>query len=291
MTNIKLNGLTGLIVAAFLAVAVLPAFAETDFSKPEELVTRAKGTFEDFVADPDMAWFRDNLKYAKALMIVPRILKGGFVIGGSGGSGVLTALDLKTGDWSNPAFYTMGSVSFGLQIGGAADQVLLLIMTEKALDSYLSGSFKLGVDVSVAAGPVGAGVGASGVPADIYAYHRSKGVFGGMKIDGAIIKVRSDWNESYYGKFMRPTDILIRRTADNPHAMDLRIALSRSTRGTKQKSASQAGNGVYHRVEKGETLYRISKQYGVSVEELRRLNNIGTDNTIHPGQRLMVSPK
>jgi lipid-binding SYLF domain-containing protein len=126
-----------------IAVIVLPAAADNDFTKPEELVTRAKGTFEDFVSDPNMDWFRNNLKFAKAVMIIPRIIKGGFFIGGSGGNGVLSALDSKTGDWSNPAFYTMGSVSFGLQIGGAADQVLLLVMTDKAMESYLSGSLRI----------------------------------------------------------------------------------------------------------------------------------------------------
>ena len=121
-------------------------YADKDFSKPEELVVNAKETFENFVADPNMTWFRDNLKNVKAVMIVPRILKGGFIIGGSGGHGALLARDTKTADWSSPAFYTMGSVSFGLQIGGAADQVILMIMTQKAMDSYLSGSFKLGAD-------------------------------------------------------------------------------------------------------------------------------------------------
>jgi LysM repeat protein len=160
-------------------------------------------------------------------------------------------------------------------------------MTKKAMDSYLSGSFKLGTDVSVAAGPVGAGVGAAGL-ADIYAFHRSKGVFGGLKIDGAVIAIRGEWNDSYYGKSVRPTDILIRRDVNNPHSADLRIALARAAH-TVQRKPSPETKSRYHVVKSDDTLYRISRQYGLSVDELCRLNNMSKTDIIRPGQKLLVS--
>jgi lipid-binding SYLF domain-containing protein len=228
MNIINRKSILGLVIATLFAFTFSPGHAkDKEFSKPEELVTRAKATLESFAADENMIWFRNNLKNAKAVMIVPRILKAGFIVGGSGGSGALLARDTKTGDWSNPAFYTMGSGSIGLQIGAAADRVILMIMTKKAMDSYLSGSFKLGTDVTVAAGPFGTGAGVQRLVADVIAFHQSKGVFGGLKIDGAVIAIRDKWNSGYYGKEVRPTDILILRSVDNPRSADLRGAVKK----------------------------------------------------------------
>jgi SH3 domain-containing YSC84-like protein 1 len=295
MIRIKAMTILGLAVVFFLTLTAGPAMGKDDFSKPEELVIRADATFKDFISDPNMGWFRSNLKTAKAIMIVPRIIKGGFIIGGSGGSGALLAFDAKTANWSNPAFYTMGSVSFGLQIGGAVDQVILLIMTRKGMDSYLSGSFKLGADVSVAAGPVGQGVGATGVLVDIYAFSRSKGAFGGLKIDGAVIAIRDEWNSSYYGKTVRPSDILILRNVDNPDADGLVGTLTAATRDKRDasppvKTSMPPSAGQYHLVKSGDTLYGIATQNGISVDELCRLNSISKTDIIHPGQKLKTSP-
>jgi len=123
------------------AVPVPSLWAEDDFSRPEELVSRAQTTFERFVADPDMWWFRDHVKEAKALFIVPRLIKAGFIFGGTGGSGALVARGQDANAWSDPAFYTMGSVTFGLQIGGAADEVVLMVMTRTGM-RYFSARLK-----------------------------------------------------------------------------------------------------------------------------------------------------
>jgi lipid-binding SYLF domain-containing protein len=174
-----------------------------------------------------MGGFREQVRKAKAVLIVPRLIKAGFIIGGSGGSGTLLALDDKTGTWSYPAFYTMGSGSFGLQIGGAADQVVLLVMTKKGLDSLLSSSFKLGADASVAAGPTGQGKAAA--TADILAYARSKGAFGGLTVEGSVIKIRDEWNKTYYGQTVRPLDILVLHKVVNTQADPLRQAVGKTT--------------------------------------------------------------
>jgi len=193
------------------------------YTKPEELVEKSAIVFKSFMADPQMEWFRKHIGQAKGIFIIPQLIKGGFMIGGAGGSGVLLAYDPSQG-WSYPAFYTMAALSLGFQIGGETSEVILMVMTDKGIDSFLSTSFKLGADVSIAAGPVG--VGAKAQIADILAFARSKGAFAGVSIEGAIIKYRDEWNRQYYKRPVRAVDILIKRNVVNPHADRLRKLLS-----------------------------------------------------------------
>ena len=188
------------------------------------LVDRSTILLKSFGQDPNMDWFKSNVQYAKAVFVVPQMLKAGFFLGGSGGSGVLLSRALKTNTWSYPVFYSMGSVSFGLQFGGEASEIVLMVMTKKGMDSMLTTSFKVGADVTVAAGPVG--VGAKAATTDILAFARSKGAFMGIAIEGAIIKPRQKWNTAYYKKPVSPADIIIRKTATNPHADKLRQAVA-----------------------------------------------------------------
>ncbi len=204
-----------------------------DYSEPQALVDQSTIVFQRFKEDPNMTWFRDNVQYAKAIFIVPQMLKAGFVIGGSGGSGALLSRDMKTGDWSYPAFYTMGSVSLGLQIGGETSEIILMIMTDKGMDSMLTTAFKLGADATVAAGPVGTGVKAA--TTDILAFAKSKGAFAGISIEGAVIKPRDKWNAAYYGKPVSPADITIRHTVTNPHADKLRALVIEQGKQTTTK--------------------------------------------------------
>ena len=189
----------------------------------EALVDAATESVNTFTIDPDMEWFRDNMSKAKGVLIVPSLVKGGFIFGGSGGSGVLV---VKGDDniWSDPAFYTMGSGTIGLQLGVEVSEIILMIMTDKGVDALLTSSFKLGGDVSIAAGPIGAG--AKAQTADILAFSRTKGIYGGVNIEGAVLKIRNDWNQDYYGSNTSPRAILIEGTATNSHADDLRNAVA-----------------------------------------------------------------
>ena len=187
------------------------------------LVDAASNSVNTFTIDPDMKWFRNNMNNAKGVLIVPQLVKGGLIFGGSGGSGVL----LVKGDgniWSDPAFYTMGSGTVGFQIGIEVSEIILMVMTEKGVDALLTSSFKLGGDVSIAAGPIGAG--AKAQTADILAFSRTKGIYGGVNIEGAVLKIRNDWNHDYYGKETSPREILIERSATNSHADELRNAVA-----------------------------------------------------------------
>jgi lipid-binding SYLF domain-containing protein len=131
-----------------------PASAD-DKAKAQEVVDKMTEAFHNLSVDPNMVWFRDNLKHAQAVLIL-REWRAGFILGGAGGSGVMMSRDAH-GKWSYPAFYGLGAGSVGLQIGAETSEVALLIMTEKGRDALLTTEVKLGGDITVAAGPVGAG--------------------------------------------------------------------------------------------------------------------------------------
>ncbi len=195
------------------------------------LVDKSRITVESFLADKDMAWFQDHMKDAKGLLIVPELLKGGFILGGSGGSAVLVVRDEKTGKWSEPVFYTMGSVTFGLQIGGEKAEVIMLVNTVKGIESLYSTSVKLGVGSSIAAGPVGGGAGAkANLNADFLSFARTKGAYVGLSLEGSVISIRDSWNKAYYGKEVRPVDILVTKKVSNKHSEALQSVLDKFTK-------------------------------------------------------------
>jgi len=205
--------------------SALPARAEY-YTNPESLVNQATVVYRGFLADPDMQWFRNNVSTARGIFIVPQLLRGGFIVGGSGGRGVLLALDPTSGRWSSPAFYSMGSLSVGFQIGADASEIILLVMTDRGLNAMLSTDFKLGADVAVAAGPVG--ISAKAQTADILAFGRSQGLYGGISLEGAIINPLDDWNRQYYTSPVQIFDILITQKYTNPQADALRQLLPKA---------------------------------------------------------------
>lgn len=223
------RGMAGLVLAlALLGISIQPA-AAADPVEQQGTVDKALVTFRSFMVDKDMDWFHKNLKNAKALLIVPNLLKAGFILGGSGGSGVLVARDKKTGDWSQPAFYTLGSVTFGLQIGGESAEVIMMIQTQKALDALYTTEFKLGGDASVAAGPVGVGS-KSAVMGDVVSFAKSKGLFAGLNLEGSMVKVSDGSNKAYYGKAVSPLDIIVKGAVSNPGSAKLREALKEAAK-------------------------------------------------------------
>lgn len=194
----------------------------------QQLVEKAQHTVTSFMEDPNLTWFQDHVKEAKALLIIPQQLKAAFFFGADGGSGVLVARDNKTGEWGEPTFYVLGGLSFGFQFGGEASEVIILAMTQGAVEKLYSSSFKLGGDASVAAGPYGAGVeGATSanLNADFLSFSRSKGAYAGVSLEGSIIYADDDSNKAYYGKKVRPVDILVTKSVNNKHSAGLRQAI------------------------------------------------------------------
>ncbi|MCB1745132.1 MAG: peptidoglycan-binding protein [Gammaproteobacteria bacterium] len=189
----------------------------------QQLVDKAERTLHAFQDDPQMDWFRENLRHARGVLIVPDLLRAGFIFGGAGGQGVLLGRARAGNLWSMPAFYDIGSVSFGLQIGAEVAEVMLLIMTERGLHAIFSTDFKLGAEVSVALGPTG--VAAKAATADVLAYSRAQGAFAGLTLEGAIVAPKDDWNAAYYGKTVKPIQIIKAHAVSNEGAERLTQAL------------------------------------------------------------------
>jgi lipid-binding SYLF domain-containing protein len=218
------------LIGAFLTV---PGMAlATDKADAQATVTKANMTFNSFMSDKNFTEMRKLSRSAKGIFIAPQVLKGAFVWGVSGGTGVLLVRE-EGGKFTHPAFYTIGSVSFGFQIGGQASEIILLAMTDRGVTTLLQNSVKLGADVGIAAGPYGAGAQAAtaNISADILSFSRSKGLYGGVSLDGAIVDVRDSLNKAYYGKPVTPTDILVKKNVSNAHADKLRASVARISGG------------------------------------------------------------
>lgn len=279
------------VIGGIVAFLVLGSSIQTRAAEPvkqQELVERARVVFESFMADEGMSWLRQNLDQAEGLIIIPSLLKGGFVLGGSGGNGLLIVRDKKTGRWSQPGFYAIGSVTFGLQIGGEAAEVIMMVRSRKGVDKLLTTSFKLGGDTSIAVGPVGAGA-KTNITADILSFARTKGAYVGASFEGAVVKTKDKWNEAYYGKAVSPVDIFVKHAVSNPGAAGLLKAVAEAERREESRATSQ-GTGRYYVVQRGDTLSGIAREYGLSVDELCGLNQIQKTDTIYPGQKLVVAP-
>lgn len=210
--------------AAVNILGVTMAFSAEAIAQ-QQLVDKAQLTLEAFASDPQL---KDQLKGlskdARALFIVPQFMRGAFIFGGAGGSGVLIARDEKTGRWGDPVFYNIGSASFGAQIGADVSEMVLVVRTPKGLEEFFTNDFKLGANAGMATGPVGAGMSVQGIAADIVSYARQKGAFAGMALDGAFVSVSNDSNQAYYGKPVRPTDIIVKKEIGNPKSLQLRAA-------------------------------------------------------------------
>jgi SH3 domain-containing YSC84-like protein 1 len=195
----------------------------------EAVINQATLTWHNFMQDPDLSGFRAHLKRVHGLLIFPRLMKGAFVFGMEGGSGVLFVRDEKTGSWSEPAFYEVSSASFGLQAGVETSEAILVIQTRKGIESLLSSTIKLGADASAVIGPKGSGIeGATSMSMgkDFVTYARTKGAFVGLSIEGASIRTRDDLNKTYYDSAVRPSDIvLVRSVKANPQSQMLRQAV------------------------------------------------------------------
>jgi lipid-binding SYLF domain-containing protein len=217
-----------------LSAAAVPQVWADDAQDARQLVDKARLTLESFQGDPQMGpGLRAIVRKAKGVMIYPQVLRGAFLFGGAGGSGVFLARS-KDGDvWSGPAFYTIGQASFGLQAGADASEAVVVALTERGVTALLGSAAKLGANASIAIGPVGAGAEAAtaNLSADLVSYTRNKGLYAGVSIEGAVIGAREGWNQAYYGKPVTPTEILVEHKVSNPQAAELIAAVARMGRG------------------------------------------------------------
>jgi SH3 domain-containing YSC84-like protein 1 len=215
-------------LVALSVVATTRAAWAADADDAQRTVDKARVAFDDVIKAKGFGSLRSGLKTAKGVMIFPSILKGGFVVGGSGGTGVLLVRG-DGGAWSEPAFYTLGAVSVGLLAGGQSSEVVILINSQTGLDRLLTTSVKLGGDASIAAGPVGEGK-AANLTADFVSYAKSKGAYIGASIEGSVLDVRATLNHGYYGKPVTPVDILVKREVSSKQSEGLRAAVAAHSR-------------------------------------------------------------
>lgn len=195
--------------------------AET--TEQQRLVEKAQLTLEAFSTYPELlAMIHDSATDIKAIFIAPRLVRGAFVFGGAGGSGVLLIKYQETGDWSQPVFYTIGSASFGFQIGLDTSELLMIVRTDRGLKKFYNTSFTVGGDATMSLGPVGEGASLHGIKADLVSYARSKGAFVGIALDQAIIVASDEANQAYYQQPVKPIDILLKGSVSNPDADQLR---------------------------------------------------------------------
>ncbi len=190
------------LVVGLLSLLVIPLLAD-DRVKDKERLQSAAQVLDDVMSAPDKGIPEEILSDAKCLAVVPSLLKGGFIVGGAYGKGVASC---KTEHgWSTPAFFRIEGGSFGLQIGGQAVDYIMVIMNDQGMQNLLASKFKLGADASVAAGPVGRHAeGATDwkMRAEVLTYSRSRGVFAGITLNGAVIRQDQDDTRAFYGRMV-----------------------------------------------------------------------------------------
>ena len=218
-----------LVSATLAAVAFLQTACASLPGEQQTLVDRATLTVQEMMTQNVSQDPKSLLRRAKAVMVCPRIFKAGFFFGGEGGSCVMLAR-AGNGTWSYPAFYTIGSGSFGFQFGIEDNQLLMLILTEKGLNAVLDNQVKFGANAGVAIATIGAGIQGSttaAVGADIVAFSASRGLFGGVALEGSVMSTDTQWDQAYYGQAYAARQLVMQMQGSNPGADPLRDLLTR----------------------------------------------------------------
>ncbi len=189
-----------------------------DTASPSELQSATAAVQHMTSAAPDNGVPENVLEGAKCVAVIPKLTKGAFVVGGEHGSGVATCR--TSSGWSSPAPFSVSGISFGPQIGGKQTDVLMFVMNEQGMNQLMSGHFKVGGDVSAAAGPVGRqGSAEAGWKAAILTYSSSKGAFIGASLNGAELQQDDRATRGWYGRDVPFKDILAGQAqANNPQA-------------------------------------------------------------------------
>ena len=204
-----------LAVLLSLSLSSTVAVAQPADSSESARLKQAVTIFSEIMSADDKSIPRAILGKAEAIAIFPSTIKAGFVVGGMRGRGVISARTAS--GWSAPAFMTLTGGSIGLQIGGQAADLILVIMQRRGLESLVRNQFKLGADASVAAGPVGRDAQASTdlqLRAEILSYSRARGLFAGVTINGSTLRADRDGNERFYGKRLDTGQIVLMGQAD-----------------------------------------------------------------------------
>jgi lipid-binding SYLF domain-containing protein len=208
-----------LAVSTALGAASHPALAASDV---QATIDHSLGTLQDLRHDKEFGNARDLLHRARAVMIAPRIFKAGFFVGGEGGEAVLMARG--AGGWSDPAFYTVASASFGLQIGAQESEMIMFIMSDRALNALMQDKFKIGANAGLAIATLGStveGATTANAGADIVVWASASGAYAGISLDGTLVEPNTSDDAGYYGRPVGSGDIVLRRDVRNEAAAPL----------------------------------------------------------------------
>jgi lipid-binding SYLF domain-containing protein len=203
-----------LLIVTTLALLVTLTAVASDREDDVNRTHKAAQVFKEIMNAPDQGIPQDLLESAKCIAIIPGDVKFAFIFGGSYGRGVASCR--IEGGWSAPMFVAINGGSVGYQIGGSSTDLVMLFMNDHALQSLLSDKFKLGADASVAAGPVGRNAAAGTdlkLSAEILSYSRSKGVFIGVSLDGAVMQADKSGDKAMYGDDVNRHEILSGKVA------------------------------------------------------------------------------
>ncbi len=214
-------------LAITVATFAAPVMAMAD--SPQHLVDSSTLAVEDMMGGTEGTQAQTFLRRAKAVVICPDVFRAGFFIGGEGGGCVMVARTAD-GSWSYPAFYNMGSGSFGLQIGVQNAEVMMLIMTNGGLNAILNSQFKLGADAGLAVATLGAGVSgamSTAINADILTFSKAQGLYGGISLSGSVLSNDAGVEQAYYGQQLDAREIVVDGQGANPGANPLRTILTR----------------------------------------------------------------
>jgi lipid-binding SYLF domain-containing protein len=225
------------ILSVLTLVATLTAVASSDREDDIKRSHKAAEVFQAIMSAPDQGIPQDLLNSAKCIAIVPGEIKFAFVFGGNYGRGLAIC---RTGHgWSAPMFLAVDGGSVGYQIGGSSTDLIMLFMNDHALQSLLGDKFKLGADASVAAGPVGRSATAATdarMNAEILSYSRTKGVFAGVALDGAVVQADKSGDRAMYGEHVNRHEILSGRVAIPPSALPLMREIDENSKSARNSN-------------------------------------------------------
>jgi lipid-binding SYLF domain-containing protein len=214
-------------------LSLLPLSAAHAADAPRVQAENAVRVLKEIMDDaPDKSLPADLLKNARAIAILPDMVKGGFVFSGAKGEGLIS-IKTPDGTWSNPNFISMAGAGVGFQIGIQSADVILVFRTDRGVQSIIDGKFTLGANASAAAGPVGRSATAATdgqLKAEIYTYSRARGLFAGVALDGTHFSIDDDTNKEVYGPGITPRRIFEGGVTNAPtYVVNFRDALEEYT--------------------------------------------------------------
>jgi lipid-binding SYLF domain-containing protein len=234
--SVKKNMILAILTVGMVFATITSAIAADDSANTaQKIVDRAQVTLNDFMHDPKYLTLQANLDHAKGVLIFPEVVQGGLILGASGGTGVLLVRDEETGNWSQPSFFSIRSISIGVQIGGAVSEIVMLAMNQEAIDTLLMSPFTVGRNASIALGAVGAGAERNRVMPDVtgnfISFVKLKGLFAGLDLTGSYIEERNKLETAYYGKDITLEDIIVGNSVSNERSAALLESLKRAGGG------------------------------------------------------------